>query len=136
MSHSENINLNMNEIGPSIWDTMHSFATQVTNQKKFQAFLLFIASIKELLPCEECRRHFILFAQKMLDKNSDLYIYNFNYKNGVFYWTWLVHNMVNERLGKPNFPYKTAYKMYYKSNNNVCKESCKFHNDNDHSNYY
>jgi hypothetical protein len=50
-------------------------------------------------PCEECREHFAQlvhahpFPLEHVQTPQDAHI-----------WTWLTHNMVNLRLGKPWFP--------------------------------
>jgi hypothetical protein len=136
MSDASRINLNMNEKGPSIWNTIHSFATQVNTDKMLQIYLVFLVSVSKLLPCEECRIHFTNMINDALNMKSNIYIYNYiDKKHGIFYWSWQIHNLVNERLSKPYYPYKEAYENYYKKKNGICDKSCSITQHNN-TNYY
>ena len=83
--------------GPLIWGTMHSLAvTYSPSQANKRAFIDFLNSLLFLLPCKDCRKHFIDSVSTnpiTEDTLSDT--------KKVFAWTVNIHNMVNLRLGKP-----------------------------------
>lgn len=54
----------------------------------------------ERFPCEECRDH---FSALVADHPFPLEHVATDEEARV--WTWLTHNIVNRRLGKPWFPY-------------------------------
>ena len=57
----------------------------------------------ERFPCEECRDH---FSALVADHPFPLEHVATDEEARV--WTWLTHNIVNRRLGKPWFPYAAA----------------------------
>lgn len=109
--------------GPGIWHLIHSRAKDATTPEKKKEFKEFMAWTCSNLPCLQCRDH----CQKyMTDHPMDFYINLQNDKGeqyGLFKWTWIMHNNVNNRLGKPQTDWSTAYGMYY-GTSGVCSASC------------
>jgi hypothetical protein len=113
------MNLNTSIWGPSLWRVLHSFAfslnyekDQSVYSKKKQELLHFIESLQLLLPCEECRLHFQEYIQ----------LHNPKKAQNLAYWTFDLHNSVNQRIGKPQFSYEDVSKMYEDSH---CSIQCK-----------
>ena len=83
--------------GPMIWGTMHSMAISYSptpvNKK---AFIDFLNSLLFLLPCKECRKHFIDTISSNPITEDIL-----SSAKKLFLWTVSIHNTVNLRLGKP-----------------------------------
>jgi hypothetical protein len=58
----------------------------------------FVESYKEIIPCLSCREHFEqVLVENPVPEADDL-----------FKWSVDVHNIVNRRLGKPEFSYEAA----------------------------
>jgi FAD-linked sulfhydryl oxidase len=73
-----------------------------------------LESLAHLLPCKECKEHFMEIINK----------YPPDLSNSCAFQTWLfnAHNMVNKRLGKPIFTTDQYAKRY--------AESIKVHKEN------
>jgi hypothetical protein len=113
------MNLNPSIWGPSLWRVLHSFAfslnyeqDQSVYSKKRQELLQFIESLQLLLPCEECRLHFQEYIQLHNPKKAE----------NLAYWTFDLHNSVNQRIGKPQFSFGDVSKVYEDSH---CTIQCK-----------
>jgi len=66
----------------------------------------FFNAMPHLLPCPVCRDHFrevlsILPVETWLDNRTSL-----------IEWVWMVHNKVNEKLGKPTVTQEDFYQRY------------------------
>ena len=77
--------------GPAIWKTIHSMA-MTYEPKHRESFKMFIYSLTELLPCNECRENW--------KKNLNLYPIDDYLKtsDNLFFWTYLQHNAVNKEI--------------------------------------
>jgi hypothetical protein len=59
----------------------------------------FVEGYKEIIPCLSCREHFEqVLVENPVPEAGDL-----------FKWSVDVHNIVNKRLGKPEFSYEDAF---------------------------
>lgn len=96
--------------GPLIWGSMHSMAISYEPSPSTGpaytrlAFENFIKSIVFLLPCKECREHFVAHLTHIPLTDDD-----FKSPLTLFRWTWKIHNMVNESLGKKILSFADAY---------------------------
>ena len=101
--------------GPCIWRTIHAFAATYTPAAK-NAFTQFVYSLTGVLPCNECRSHFIHNLNQIpLDEK---YLEN---AHTLFLWSYLFHDLVNKQLGKVSPPFETIKEQYF--NSQVC-DSC------------
>ena len=87
-----------NQWGPIVWATIHLFAFGYADQPSYsekRAAKEFYNGLPFLLPCPECRDHFreVLAAAPVEPWLDD--------RTSLVTWTWMVHNQVNARLGKP-----------------------------------
>lgn len=80
--------------GPAFWKTLHLTCASATTPEKLKAAKQLIYLYKVIIPCEKCRRHYIVNLQSF---PPDLYMANNVY---LFYWSWKMHDMVNEQTGK------------------------------------
>lgn len=99
--------------GKHAWNSIHSFAAAYTPDKASQ-FRQFIELHCDLFPCEKCRANLKLELQRcpiddFLDSNHKL-----------FWWTYLLHDQVNRRLGKVSPPYDTIKQYYFKKFSSEC----------------
>lgn len=109
--------------GPGTWFTLHTLATAVSNEKEANAFEQTLKTIVSNLKCETCRNHATQyyanhpFAEFVSMKNAE------HKWIGPAKYVWLFHNEVNDRLGKPNIDWETAYAAYLPSSG-LCKSDC------------
>lgn len=95
--------------GPFFWHTMHIVALGYPLKPTYghkKAAKEFYESLAFLIPCPICRQHYTDFMKQMpitpfLDSRNDL-----------FRWTNVLHNNVNETLGKPKVTELDAITYY------------------------
>jgi hypothetical protein len=110
--------------GPGQWQAIHIYAKHATTDETKRAFVDYIMMIANNLKCEKCRMHALDYLAKNPLKDY------FNIKNaqgvdiGMLKWTWIFHNSVNSRLGKPLMDWETCYAIYGDSNSGVCQKDC------------
>ena len=101
-----------NKWGPHLWFFLHtvSFNYPVTPSFKNKVdYNDFYNSLKNMIPCELCRTHYIQYLEIAPPDLSG--------RNALVKWTIDLHNKVNKQLGKPVYSYSkaiTLYKKYYK----------------------
>lgn len=109
--------------GPSIWTAIHSIAAAYTPEHA-EAVKMFMYSLTELLPCEQCRKNLM---EKLGRFPIDMYLSN---NNDLFFWTYIIHDAANQyhNQHKPNEPPKISpsfeeVKIYYfRALSDECKE--------------
>lgn len=96
--------------GPNLWNSLHSitfdYPDQPTTQDQ-QQYKQFFHSLKYVLPCAACRKHYSHGLEVTMPIDPAL-------KNRDTLTRWLVqfHNSVNERLGKPVVTYESVKDKY------------------------
>jgi hypothetical protein len=90
--------------GPKAWSLLHSFSINENKKisiRKKHNYYIFYTSFIHILPCEICREHYsdIIYHIEPLieDKITRKYLIK---------WVFDIHNIVNDLLDKPQFPYK------------------------------
>ena len=95
--------------GPIFWAMMHivsmAYPDDPTYSEKRAAKDLFNA-LAQLLPCPVCRTHYKETIQKI---PVETWLDN---RTSLIEWVWMVHNAVNERLGKPTITQTEFFKRY------------------------
>ena len=88
--------------GPYYWGALHLAALGCPDA---QVLRTFIECYKTVLPCISCRAHFtqVLDENPVPDSPDPL---------AIFKWSVDIHNIVNERLGKPIVDYNDAYAIW------------------------
>ena len=82
--------------GPHFWMTLHIACLGCQDAK---VLVDFVEGYKEIIPCLSCREHFEqVLVENPVPEADDL-----------FKWSVDVHNIVNKRLGKPEFSYEDAF---------------------------
>jgi hypothetical protein len=108
-------NINPNLWGPHCWKFMHyltmAYPNNPTQQDK-ENVSNFFNSIKNVLPCENCRVHFAMNLQKfpLTDKVLES-------KYNLINWLKDIHNEVNTRNGKKLYTYDDIIQEYNNNNN-------------------
>ena len=111
--------VSINTWGPSLWSAMHSLAltyptaVQTDDPKKVSMFK-FLESLKDLIPCAECRAHYVDWFETVFEKgkNSDALLSRETLSKKIFDF----HNEVNLRTNKPLFSEEELRKKYLTSN--------------------
>jgi len=106
-------------IASGMWYSIHLEAFEAKTEDEKRAFLRTMKRFCEKYPCAKCRRH----ASEYIAKHPIEKYWNTN--KGIFKWSWIFHNDVNERLGKPLISWDDAYAIYSGEENiHVCTEGC------------
>lgn len=86
------------ELGRSSWRLLHTmsvkFPVKPTEDEK-GAYLDFLGLFSRLYPCGDCASHFQMLMQRYPPRVGS--------RQEIAQWTCEAHNLVNERLGKPNY---------------------------------
>ena len=92
--------------GPRKWRELHQKAL---NYRSCNAifFIRWLESFINSLPCWTCQYHF-----RELVEINPVYLYLRN-RETLFYWTYIMHDQVNARLGKYSPPYVVARSIYH-----------------------
>lgn len=104
--------------GPGIWFIIHLTAYNAKTEIDKREFLKLLTSIKESFPCIKCRKHMSDYFQ------SNPVIRYWNIPNGIFKWSWMFHNAVNDRLGKNPMLWDEAVKVFSGDVIHICDEGC------------
>lgn len=113
------------KLGSGQWFTIHKLAKRAITENKKRQFVEVMDDIREEMRCIKCKEHMTEYM-----RNNPFAPY-WNYREdgiqmGLFKWTWIFHNSVNERLGKPYVPWEVAKKMYYSNNDQITTQTSKF----------
>lgn len=108
--------INMNVLGPGYWDVIHRITINVSSAQDRLRAVMFTKFIIDNFPCvDPCRKHIqeyeklyplkdVLPAEKD-ESGRDL---------SLFKWWFRLHNIVNERKGKPLMEWNDAIALYSK----------------------
>lgn len=113
-------------VGPGVWFSIHLTSKDATTPEKKKHFIQYMQQLSEEFPCLKCRNH----IQDYLKDNSfdDFYtIINEEGDDvGLFKWSWIFHNTVNTRLGKPYMEWETAWSSYNNTDDGdmICSQEC------------
>jgi len=93
--------------GPCFWKTIHTVAAAYNPLKK-KAFVQFINSLAELLPCEKCSEHMKHNLKSFPPTNF------LGSRDELFLWAYRFHDIVNRSKEYPiNSPPLATVKRYY-----------------------
>src|SRR6187549_3326511 len=89
--------------GKPLWEMFNciafSYSDTPTEEDKLD-IINFFNSTKKILPCGECKQHFIKLLEEYPIEN------NISNREQLLRWVNTVHNKVNVRLNKPEFSYE------------------------------
>jgi hypothetical protein len=126
-------------VGPGTWWYTHMKGKEAITDKKIDEFISHMYLLAEKFPCPKCRGH----IREYIDTHPFNDLKNLKNRDGqkigMFKWSWMFHNSVNSRLGKPHVDWETAWKMYDEESE-VCGQGCsevdRDINDNNNINNY
>lgn len=89
------MNIPPSKWGPHFWMTLH---IACLGCQDYKALTEFVEGYVYIIPCLSCRQHFEqVLVENPVPETGDF-----------FQWSVEVHNIVNRRLGKPEFSYEDA----------------------------
>ena len=105
--------------GPGAWDFLHSVTFDYPEkpsaaEKKHTRE--FFHSLKYVLPCLWCRKHYKDTIEKTMPIEPHL-----GSRNALTRWLVDLHNSVNKRLKKPQMPYDAVYEKFESMRATKCK---------------
>ncbi len=95
--------------GPHLWFFMHTISFNFPENPNFKnkvEYNDFYNSLKNMIPCELCKTHYIQYLEVSPPDLSG--------RSALVKWTIDLHNKVNKQLGKPGYSYQKAIKLYKK----------------------
>ena len=101
--------MNSNEWGPRAWFLIHAIAfnyPEEPSKEDKQKFKNFIYSLGDVLPCKYCKP---AFSKYLEDIPMEPYLKD---RKGASYWSYLIHDRVNKKLGKKSPPYEEIVKVF------------------------
>jgi hypothetical protein len=92
--------------GASQWKCIHAAAANAVTPSKRRHFIKYIRELIFMLPCDSCRNNLRLhFSALPINK----YLGN---PESLLMWTFLLHNRVNQNLGKPQVSWEQVRATY------------------------
>lgn len=109
-------------VGPGIWFNLHINSLKCENKVKKKKIIDDIEDMRKTFFCTKCRNHINLFCKKYPIFNCPIVYDQDGNDISLFRWTWLLHNHVNIRLGKPIMTLDEALDFYSNvlSNDDTC----------------
>lgn len=103
-----------NFFGPPSWHILHTLAAHllllqskgVNIQPYCNAYKKLVESMKKLVPCENCRKNYIINIRVV-----PIQTYG-NQPINLFKWSCDLHNVVNQETGKPVYSFQEALAKY------------------------
>lgn len=95
--------------GPGTWELIHSASLNFPSspsQETKNNYKLFYNNLKNILPCDKCKKHYSTIIKLF---PIDPYLIS---KHHLFYWTWKIHNMVNENTNNILLSYDSIIRKY------------------------
>jgi hypothetical protein len=101
----------MNVLGQGIWYSFHLLATEARTYQRYLAFMTFTDVVIRGLPCFSCKEDTLVILR---DNPPPVIFPPYPIDGNIicFIWSWRVHNIVNERLGKRILPLTVASEGY------------------------
>ena len=96
--------------GPPLWNSLHIITFDYPIEPRDvdkQNYQIFFHSLKNILPCEQCRQHYAKMIEETLPIEAAL-----KSRDSLTRWLVNVHNLVNKRLGKPIVSYDSVKEKY------------------------
>jgi len=104
--------------GPKLWRVLHNLAWLSDRTDLPFLWKKVLKSLTEVMPCPICRAHLAEYIQNhalFTIKNLHL-VKGPEVKERMIYNIWMLHNSVNQRNGKPEFPLELLKALYVDKN--------------------
>lgn len=107
-----------------MWHVMHGTGARAITPARKQCFIELLTYYIEEFPCINCRTHLANYLQmnpiSLFESATDASGREIGYAK----WTWMLHNDVNRRLGKPFMDWDTFAKIWLSGIDEHCDEDC------------
>ena len=93
--------------GPPAWKFLHTITFQYPEyptDKDKKEYFIFFNSLRNVLPCPNCREHY--------SNNFQKYPIRLESRNDLIEWLIDIHNEVNEMTQKRKYSYEEVYEIY------------------------
>lgn len=112
--------------GPGLWFWLHLKSYHATTYEKAIAFIEDLWLLAANHPCPNCRKHMTAYLINNPPRDHTDYIDEQTGRNvGMFRYTWMFHNDVNLRLGKPTMSFEMAISQFEKPDEiTPCTDGC------------
>lgn len=101
--------MNVNKWGPGGWEFLHSITFNYPiepSQDDKENYSNFFKSIGHMLPCKYCRDSYNIYYKYLpIDNFLDS-------REGVTYWLYIIHKLVNQKVYKDNTKFSDIIKKY------------------------
>lgn len=118
------------KLGPGMWTAIHQLASNIQSYADLHYAIQTIELYINRFKCMECRKH----AQAYIQKNPLRQVLECNHKNHkggiercLFHYTWVFHDIVNQRLKKARMDEETAWSCHSGGGFDVCDDKCGEH---------
>lgn len=111
-------------IGPGMWFDIHLEAKHAITDDQKHNFIRKMNLLKINFPCEKCRKHLAKYIDDHPITDFMNVVNETGLPIGMFKWSWMLHNAVNTRLGKPYVTWDTACGMFNDPGTMVCTRGC------------
>lgn len=120
----ENAFTDPKKVGTGIWWYIHNTAREAIDDPSISKFIDLMMNLKVKFPCHTCRKHINEYIDTHPFEELRNLVDSDGVRIGMFKWSWLFHNAVNTRIGKPYVDWETAVGMFYNDGIEVCSKNC------------
>lgn len=100
--------MNPNVWGPACWDLLFYITFHVDLKQNISHIQTLFHLLEILLPCSHCRRHYALY-KKQVPPTTNI---KKDQAESAAQWLWIIHDMVNQNLGKICIDYSSLKKKH------------------------
>tara|TARA_B100001741_G_scaffold274296_1_gene243941 strand:+ start:3102 stop:3707 length:606 start_codon:yes stop_codon:yes gene_type:complete len=104
----EENSMDPNVWGPSLWDLLFYIACNVDIKTQYDRILSLFQLLETMLPCSQCRRHYATYRAEV----PPLSQIKRNKPESAAIWLWVIHDMVNQSIGKHCISYEKVKKKH------------------------
>ena len=119
--------------GPGLWFFLHLKAYHATTEDNALELINDLWLLAKKHPCIVCRKHMGIYLNKHPPRDHIEYIDNTGRNVGIFRYTWLFHNFVNQHLKKPIMSFDDAISQFEINEDVPCTEGCGGYDYSDYS---
>ena len=94
--------------GPCFWDMLFFIACNCDINTQYDNILTLFQLLETILPCSQCRRHYASYRTEV----PPLHKIKRNKPESAAIWLWVIHDMVNQNIGKHCVSYEKVKKKH------------------------
>jgi len=108
--------MQVNKWGPSAWEFLHTVTFNYSlnpDKEEKNNNIIFFKSLENILPCIYCKNSYSMYI-KIIPIEEYM-----NDRMGLTFWLFIIHNLINNKLGKNIESFKTVV-IKYEKNRAIC----------------